>query len=360
MKLDNSSLKINFVTDEKLKWPELFEQKDYDEEDLTSLLASERLGTNDACWVISTFLKLKIRGCNVNLCDALVPGEICVLTAGAYYREKSYYNDSFIIGARGDCSRPELPHITICQNKIGVKSSKDRYIPLWPQPGIIPRNIDRGNKIETIVFKGAELASEFRSDMFRKGLQNRGVELIIEDKREKGFNWHDYSKADLVLAIRDHYAIAKPASKLVNSWLAGVPAILGTEPAYLEQRKSELDYIEANTPEEVLAAVDKLKSDASLYMRMRENAKLRGKEFEDDKIIDIWLELLYCEVPEKFYKWKQLSKTNKRLRNKIRIAKQLYVWKKEDLSRIIISVIKKFSNGRENRLTKSVFFWGFR
>jgi hypothetical protein len=47
--------------------------------------------------------------------------------------------------------------------------------------------------------------------------------------------WHDYSTDDLVLAVRDlteKDALVKPASKLVNAWIAGVPALLGPEPAF--------------------------------------------------------------------------------------------------------------------------------
>ena len=38
----------------------------------------------------------------------------------------------------------------------------------------------------------------------------------------------------------------KPPSKLFNSWLAGVPAVLGHESAYRAERRSDLDYIEVS------------------------------------------------------------------------------------------------------------------
>ena len=51
---------------------------------------------------------------------------------------------------------------------------------------------------------------------------------------------------------------AKPASKLVNAWHAGVPALLGPEPAY-QALRMQFDYIEIRSPEDAIREVIRLK-----------------------------------------------------------------------------------------------------
>ena len=57
-------------------------------------------------------------------------------------------------------------------------------MPHWPQPGLLPRLKERGNRIENMVFKGRKLNlyHEFRSPEFRASLASLGVSLTIDDK----------------------------------------------------------------------------------------------------------------------------------------------------------------------------------
>ena len=68
----------------------------------------------------------------------------------------------------------------------------------------------------------------------------------------------------------------KPASKLVNAWAAGVPAMLGPEPAYRELRSSPLDFLETPAAEAVLDAIDRLRGEPGLYAAMAENGLRRA------------------------------------------------------------------------------------
>src|SRR5436309_1927650 len=88
---------------------------------------------------------------------------------------------------------------------------------------------------------------------------------------------HLLGDAVLVLAVRpEGRSTNKPASKLVNAWLAGVPALLGPEIAYRELRRSELDYCEVSSLAEAQAAVDRLLGDPGLYNAMVENGRARA------------------------------------------------------------------------------------
>ena len=73
--------------------------------------------------------------------------------------------------------------------------------------------------------------------------------------------YSDYREVDVILAVRPgtRYDIdLKPATKLYNAWMAGCPALLSTESAYREVRRSEYDYEEVDTADEAIEAVRRL------------------------------------------------------------------------------------------------------
>ena len=119
-------------------------------------------------------------------------------------------------------------------------------------------------------------------------------------------DWHDYRETDLVLAFRPPGGrrherrgfTGKPASKLYNAWHARVPAILGPDYAYREQRRSPLDYLEIKSPQEAQSAITLLKSNPKFYEAMVDNGVQRANEFTQEKILAQWAEILYGSVPQ--------------------------------------------------------------
>ena len=92
---------------------------------------------------------------------------------------------------------------------------------------------------------------------------------------------------------------SKPAAKLQNAWAAGVPAILSPEIAYRELRRSRLDYLEARSRAEALEAIDALRADPSLYADMVSNGVERARDFQPDRLIERWVEVLWRQIPER-------------------------------------------------------------
>lgn len=139
--------------------------------------------------------------------------------------------------------------------------------------------------------------------------------------------WHDYRHADVVLAVRNltaKDALAKPASKLVNAWLAGVPAILGPEPAYREIRRSDLDYIEVKTAQEALDALARLRSTPGLYQAMVENGRKRGADFTEPATVRRWVDLLDGPVHEAYCAWQRRPASVVRLGQLMGIAMETH------------------------------------
>jgi len=109
-------------------------------------------------------------------------------------------------------------------------------------------------------------------------------------------------------------ALIKPPSKLVNAWVAGVPALLGPEPAFRDLRKSELDYIEIRKPNDVVTALRTLKEQPALYAAIVANGLRRGAEFSTTKIVERWLAMLAGPVAQEYGKWRATSTATKIIR----------------------------------------------
>lgn len=260
-------------------------------------------------WIITTYLELLNRGYDVELSESFAPGKICVAHHDHIIWVRKSSIRSYIISIKADRALTYTCENEIVQSPTSLETRSDYYIPYWPQSNIIPRDVNRGSKIENIVYMGRErnLGARFRDEEFQKKLINLGVNLKIIDRP----NWHNYYTADLVLAIRDgteHYLKSKPANKLVNAWIAGIPAIVGNEPAFKALRRSELDYFTAETQEDILSIVKKLKASPNMYNDMAQNARMRAAEFSFDAISKYWEKILFHEIVPSYHRWQKKQK----------------------------------------------------
>ena len=215
-----------------------------------------------------------------------------------------------LVGIRGDRRESLIADFEVVQ----ADDRRRFFIPYWPQPGLMPRDSARGHRVKSIAYKGFDnnLHEYFFSDEWAEWVASKGLNWLQHSTEHAPtevsgvrVDWHDYRDVDVVLAFRPaprrfherHGFTTKPASKLCNAWHAEVPAILGLEYAYREIRRSDLDYIEISSPEEVKSAVERLRSNPELYRRMVENARLRAPEFSVQSIRKRWEELLFDRIP---------------------------------------------------------------
>jgi glycosyltransferase involved in cell wall biosynthesis len=216
----------------------------------------------------------------------------------------------------------------VTQNPTGVLNKNDHLIYHWPQPGLIARHSDRGDQIQNVVYRGTmnNLWAPLQAPEFTQRLAELGVQFICDNNDDQPNQdrcrlWQDYSNADLVLAMRDltvYDERIKPATKLANAWLAGVPAILGPESAYQDLRTDDLDYIEARSCDDVVNAVRRLKENPSLYRAMRERAAERAPKFTADAVAKLWRDTLAGPVTDGYRKWSQQSSATRLLKAAVR------------------------------------------
>jgi hypothetical protein len=302
---------VRFVVRYAERWTELFATP---EQMLDPDEIHGRFKGNEDCWIVMTYLRLRQQNLNVSISNQLVPGAICVVS-GLDLAVSHRPDQSFVVACRSDGHVPVLADLRIVQTEAMLNTPKDIFIHHWSQPGLMPRLPERGNQIQTIVFKGWEgnLYEPFRSKAFIQELEQLGVAFQLDGLPEVGLaRWHDYREADLVLAIRNLSeldALGKPASKLVNAWKAGVPALLGPEPAFRALRRSaDLDYIEIKTPQDALSAIRRLKANPQLYEAMVANGLQRAEAFSVEQQCDRWHQVLSNEVAQHYRQWQKMPK----------------------------------------------------
>ena len=174
---------------------------------------------------------------------------------------------------------------------------------MWPQPGIIPRDANRGDSLLNVAYFGrlALAPAFFQNQSFVADLKAIGLTFVASER-----DWQDYRNIDLVLALRDEpptMLAQKPAAKLTNAWLAGVPAVVGYEPAYLALRNDEVDMGMARDAAGVIAELRRLKAHPTVYRAMRERASARAIEFGQSAIRATWLRVFRNRIAPAFTQW---------------------------------------------------------
>ena len=265
-------------------------------------------------WILQTYLWLRESGYEVDISATLPEDGLVVLLPerpildsfmGQYGPQ---HRSLLIVTVRADIMgfRSPLGDADIVQNGRFADGERTFFVPHWPQPGLIPRDAARGDAIKHIVFKGGfgSLREDFRPSNWKAYLEQRGLtfEVASAHTQDEIPRWHDYSSADLTLAVRPSFndgglRYEKPASKLVNAWHAGVPALLGPEYAYRELRESPLDYIEIDSVPEAKEQIDRLRENPALYRRMIEHGRGRAQSFTPERVAERWAEVLFEAVP---------------------------------------------------------------
>jgi len=268
------------------------------------------LQTGERAWILQTWLRLRRAGHPVELSGTAPEDGLVVFHAKQkreLLRQRSRLRNAILVGARADNREPLIADFEILQNGCFADGRRRFFMPHWPQSGLIPRDPDRGERIERIAYKGfaANLHPAFRAPAWTDFLAAEGIEWVVDAAAFAGRNrldldWPDFRTVDLVLAVRPEerkLRRSKPATKLVNAWLAGVPALLGPELAFRELRRSELDYLEVASVAEAREAVLRLRRDPGLYRAMVDNGLQRGVEFAPEALVPRWAELLFETIP---------------------------------------------------------------
>jgi hypothetical protein len=297
-------------------------------------------------WTLQTYLYLRENNIPCQLTDRFPPEGI-VLAHHNALREPLLFSapDSRLltICIKADGSRHPRARLHIVQNPIEADPRRGcYYIPHWPQPGLLPRSADRGDRFETIAYFGhiTNLAPELRSLAWKKKLAVMGLQWrpIVNRNHWTDFQsldprWNDYRAIDAIVAIRDFTGrrthADKPATKLYNAWLAGVPAVMGVESAYRAEGRDRVDYLEVTSLEATFAALEKLRDDLAFRRSLVDNGSIAARRFTPEKILDRWRAFLVDIATPAFENWLSLP----RYRQEIIRQRDLYSFFGEKVNR---------------------------
>ena len=285
------------------------------------------------CWILKTFWKLKEykNDLNIHLVNYVPDEGIIIFHKGFFPKAIVPSNTQLFVCIQADYGRHQYAQYHIAQNPLGVgnfnfsKRSffeeklfsfvKNNFVPHWNQDSIISRDKSRGLLFENVCFYGVpqNFPKEIISQDFKDKLSNEGVVLkIITDSAQ----WNDYSETDCVLAIRDFNSKShfnKPFSKIINSYLAGVPVIAGNESSsiYLKN-KLKIDMPIVKSKEECFEAIKVLKNE---YKKRLNEVQIDNEKlflFKDNAIVLEW-EKLIEELQQKFIFWQKSSTITKKI-----------------------------------------------
>lgn len=298
---------VHFVAPKGGTWPELVADPDARLDDAT---LADRARRSSDTWVMQTYYRFRQGGASVTLSESPRPHVINVAAPREFGR-RNRSAEHFIVIPRADAHRPMLADFVVEQNT-GIPDGKARSsVPHWPQPGIVPRASDRTG-ICMASFKGRVLnmAPALRDQAFVRALAEVGVTYDAGVDEDANADWRDYKAVDVVIAVRNltwRDALHKPASKLVNAWFAGVPAILGPEPAFRAIGRPGTDYFEVSAPTEALRIIQRLQEEPDLYRSIVEAGRVRAQAFTPERILQRWIEMFQTRIEPAFERWQRLG-----------------------------------------------------
>jgi hypothetical protein len=175
---------------------------------------------------------------------------------------------------------------------------------------MIRRDTSRGSRLLRAAYFGRGIS--FYSRYFHKpfGFSNIAPKVIeicrelnVEFVHKNKHNWNDFSDVDVVLGLRDfgkgRYE-GKPPTKLINAWLAGVPFIGGLDSSYVQVGAPGYNYIQVESPNELRAAIEKLKTYPDLYENLVRRGTEASQAYVPDKVADHWIDLIDFTLYDEF------------------------------------------------------------
>jgi hypothetical protein len=265
-------------------------------------------------WTVKTYGILSQLGFPCRLTHEL-PDEGIIITHREFFKNTMIPNNrQLFVCVVADYWRHPFAQLHTVQNPrdpLLVQASPSwpaAFIPLWTESGLKPRDPARGDLFENVRYFGLppRLAPQLHSEKFAARLREHGFNFRVVTRDR----WDDYSDTDAVLAVRSFAQVSWhkfPPSKLYNSWIAGVPALLGRESAYQAERRSEYDYFEVHSADEVLETLLRLRGDPALRAAVARNCAERAAGVNPARIAEIWTTFLTTVAAPAWQDWQRRS-----------------------------------------------------
>lgn len=264
-------------------------------------LAAAGIMLGPSAWIVQTQLQLAAAGVPCSLTSSVPQGGIIVAHAAQMPRPLPVSRERYWVCVLADHPRPNYYcNFHLLQNPAQTVRTHQpsAYVPHWPQPALRVRDPARGARLENIYFFGEakHLCAEIRAEPMQQWLAAHGWRLVVPPRDA----WHDYGDSDVVLAVRSFgntdWHHDKPATKLVNAWHAGVPAILGIESAYRIEGRVNESYLEADSIAALQRQLQRLRDVAGLRESLVAEGRLAAAAYTTAALAGRWNALLEQEL----------------------------------------------------------------
>ena len=264
-------------------------------------------------WIVQTYQRLRAAGFPCELVAQMPADGIAVAHRKTIPPDFQPPPNLLLVCVRADASFHHFAHLHVVLNRKQLgRWYPSHYLPHWRQNGLVPRAAERGERLENVAFFGDHccLVQEMQGPAWEAKLHALGLNWNLVEPRL----WHDFSQVDAVVAVRDfgRRHDIKPATKLFNAWHAGVPAILGRESAFQQERRSGLDYLEAGSVDDVLAALRQLRADPALRRAMIANGRERARESAPALTVGRWRSFFHDVAIPAYERWQAADAGEKR------------------------------------------------
>jgi hypothetical protein len=292
------------------------------------------LGEGRYSWTLQTFLHLRRAGLECRFVRRFPSSGIVVSHRDFLPMILRPRAGVFLVCIKPDRKEHTWAHYYVVQNRsdpvFAHAADRASETPFWPQPSLIPRPDDRA-VCERVAYFGRalNLAPELRAPEWPSALAALGFDWAAPPLEE----WNDYSRIDVTVSVRGFGDFAeddpilnpnsKPPSKLVNSWLAGVPAIVGRESSFRNVRRSPLDYLEVTTVDELKAELLRLRNEPALYRDMVAHGRERALEFSAEAVAHRWRVILESEIRPAHEAWAARGAMSRQMANVARTIRFL-------------------------------------
>ncbi len=209
------------------------------------------------------------------------------------------FKRSYIVGIRADYRPFGYGHFEVVQNTRTARGRKV-FMPLFPQPGLIPRDARRDG-VRNVCVSG-RVENSICANELEEGMKAMGLEFVFRGVGQ----WQNMREVDVLLGIRSLTRKKyndKPATKLFNAWLAGIPFIGGYDSAFSQVGRPGENYLRVSSSSELITAVSALRDDSDLYARIVNNGKKAVEAYTAENTARRWLDFLETRVVPAYMKW---------------------------------------------------------
>ena len=126
-------------------------------------------------WIAQSYLRLRpallASGFEVQLSNRFEPDALCIAHRDDANTFAGGASRAYMMVVRADRAPVHACDLAIVQNSLDV-ALHERFIPLWPQPGLVPRDTARGTAIRSLAYQGrlGSAPDWFRSKAFLRDL----------------------------------------------------------------------------------------------------------------------------------------------------------------------------------------------